>query len=317
MSDIPVTNESLAPSSGQNTYARGSYQVRAQRTRFFIHLILFAYAIILILPTIVVISSSFSDEQDIGLNGYPLFPRKWSLAAYQFLFNDASPILQSYGVTITVTALGTLSIVLVNSMFAYALMRKTFRLRRPLGLSVIFTTLFNGGMVASFLIMTQVLHLDDTIWVLFVPGIMSVWNVFLLRTYFSSLPQELIDAAKIDGASEWRIFGQIVLPLSTPILATVALFAALGIWNNWFTALLYISNPDLYPLQYLLYQIQGSFDYLRSTSQYATSGVDIQLPQETVRMAMVVITTGPIVLLFLPLQKYFVRGIVLGGLKGD
>lgn len=312
-----VNTRTAAPPTRRRKYTSGSYQGRERRARFFIHIALFVYSMILIIPTIVVISSSLSDENDIDLNGYALIPRKFSLAAYHFLLQDPSTIINAYGVTIFVTLVGTFFTVLLNALFAYALSRRSFRLRRPLAIYIFVTTLFSGGLISSYILMTNYLHLQDTLTVLILPGIMSIWYIFLLRSYFGSLPQELIDAAKIDGASEWRIFFQLILPLSKPALATVALFAALGYWNDWFGALLYISDPHLYPLQYLLYQIQGSLDYLTSATNIASTGIQVQVPAETVRMAMVVITTGPIVLAFLPLQKYFVRGIMLGGLKGD
>jgi putative aldouronate transport system permease protein len=162
-------------------------------------------------------------------------------------------------------------------------------------------------------LITQYLHLQDTLWALILPYVVVPWYVLLLRTYFASFPMELIDAAKIDGAGEWRIFFQLVMPLSTPALATVGLLSMLLYWNDWWLGLLYINNPQLAPLQYLLYRISTNIDFLATNPQT----VGIAPPIESVRMAMAVLATGPIVFAFLFVQKYFIRGITLGGLKGD
>ncbi|HLG76973.1 MAG TPA: carbohydrate ABC transporter permease [Ktedonobacteraceae bacterium] len=295
--------------------SRLSYQGREKINRGMIHGIMVLVSLMMVLPLIEVISVSFSQEQDIAKYGYTLIPRHFTLAAYQYIFSDPSTIIDAYGVTFAVTVLGTGFGLLFSSMLAYSLARRDYELRRPISLILFFTLLFSGGMVPSYILVTQYLHLQDTLLALILPGMISAWNVLLLRAFFSALPQELIDAAKIDGASEWRIFFQMVIPLSTPALATIGSFMLLMYWNDWSTALLYINNQQLYPLQYLLYQISSNIDFISNNA--TASSYNITVPVESVRMAMVVIATGPIVFVFLFLQRYFVRGITLGGLKGD
>lgn len=293
-----------------------SYKVKERRIRFGIHIVLVLICITMIWPLLQVLSISLSDEKDIGLYGYSLIPHHFTLAAYQYILQDPWQVINAYKVSLIVTALGTILGVLIMGMLAYSLSRPQYILRRPLSFYVFFTMLFGGGMVASYILITQYLHMQDTLLVLFVPGLVSAWNVFLMRAYFTtSLPQELLEAARIDGANELRIFFQMVLPLSTPIFATVGTFTALGLWNDWSTPLIYINDPTLYPLQYLLYQIESNIQFLSSNANTITQ--PIVIPTETVRMAMVIIALGPIMLIFLYFQKYFVRGIALGSVKGD
>jgi putative aldouronate transport system permease protein len=270
-----------------------------------------------LLPLVIVISASLSNEQALAREGYGLLPRDFSLDAYQFMWQAPDRILRAYAVTVFVTAVGTFLGVLIMSMFAYALSRQSFRWRRPISFLLIFTMLFSGGLVPTYYIITQVLHLKDNILVLILPYLVIPWFIFILRSFFSGLPQEIMEAAKVDGASEWRIFFQMVLPLSTPVLATVGLFMILLYWNDWWLSLLYITDPDLFPLQYLLYSVMRNVEFLSSNASTNTGLMaGIQIPSQTLRMAMVVIAMGPIVIAFLLLQKYFIRGILIGSLKG-
>jgi putative aldouronate transport system permease protein len=272
-------------------------------------------SILFLLPLVIVISASLSDEQALAREGYSLLPRQFSLAAYEYMWLSPDRILRAYAVTVFVTAVGTLSGVLIMSMLAYAISRRTFRWRKPISFFLIFTMLFSGGLVPTYYIITQVLHLKDNLLVLILPYLVIPWFVFILRSFFATLPQELIEAARVDGASEWRIFFQIVLPLSTPVLATVGLFMILIYWNDWWLALLYITNPDLFPLQYLLFSVMRNVEFLTSN---ANTGLlmSVEIPTQTLRMAMVVVAMGPIIFAFLLLQRFFIRGILIGSLKG-
>jgi putative aldouronate transport system permease protein len=278
-----------------------------------IHACLLVVSLLFLAPLVLMISASFSSEADISRYGFSLFPRTVSTAAYQYILNDPSQLLTAYGVTITVTVIGTSLAVLIMALLAYPLSRKDFFLRKPLSFYVFFTLLFNGGVVPLYILVTRYLQLKDTLEALILPYLVMPWFVLLLRTYFAALPRELIDAAKTDGAGEWRIFFQIVVPLSRPAPATVALFSALVFWNDWYLALLFITDSRLVPLQYLLYQISTNI----TTLQTSTQAFGVQIPALSAQMAIAVLAVGPITLAFLFVQKYFVSGITLGGVKGD
>jgi putative aldouronate transport system permease protein len=291
-------------------------QQRERWSRGIIHAILITVSILFVLPVILVISASFSTENDISLNGYALIPLHFTLAAYQYLFADPSQIVGAYEISIVVTLIGSSCSLLIMALLGYAISRRDFKFRRALSFFTLFTMLFNGGLVPIYLVMTQLLQVQDTLLAYILPYLVVPFNVLLLRTYFAGLPKELIEAAKLDGAGEWRIFFRIVVPMSTPALATVGLFSMLTYWNDWFQPLLYISNPKLDSLQFLLYQIAQNISFLQTTAA-AHSDVATQIPAQSVLMAMAVLAIGPIVVAFLYTQRYFVRGMTLGGLKGD
>lgn len=280
--------------------------------KIFTHTILTLIGLGCLIPMILVISISLSDEKLVARDGYSLWPVGFTTFAYEYILRNPAQIIRSYGVTIVVTALGTVAGLLLCSLLGYAISRKDYRLRGPLSFIVFFTLLFNGGMVPFYILVTRYLGLKDNILALILPYMVTAWYVLILRTSFSQLPSELLEAARIDGAGEWRIFFQIVLPLSKPALATVALFFILRYWNDWFLALLFINKDTLYPLQYLLYVLMKNISFLASNPQ--TTGM--ALPAQSARMAMAVLAFGPALFSFLLLQKYFVRGITIGGLKG-
>jgi putative aldouronate transport system permease protein len=286
---------------------------RVRRSQLIVHAILLVLSFLFLAPLLVVVSGSLSTDQSIGHYGYSLFPHEISLAAYQFLLSDPSQIGQAYLVTITVTVLGTFCSVLVMALLAYALSRHDFFFRKPLSFYVFFTLLFNGGVVPLYILVTQYLHLRDSLGALILPYVVVPWYVLLLRTYFAALPRDLIEAAKIDGASEWRIFFRIVVPLSTPALATVGLFTALMYWNDWYLALLFINDAHLVPLQYLLYQISNDIRVIQNNPLLQ----GVSPPTLSLQMAIAVFAIGPIVFAFLAVQRYFIKGITLGGIKGD
>ncbi len=290
------------------------YLVTGFAGRLLVNLVLLTFSLFCLIPFLVVVSASFSTEEAIGLYGYTLIPRQFSLQAYEMIALQGRRILQSYAVSALVTVVGTSLGMLTMSLLAYAISRRQFRLRQGIAFCVFFTMLFSGGLVPSYILITQYLHLRNTLWVLILPGLVSGWWVLVLRTFFQDIPEELLDAAKIDGAGEWRIFFQIAVPLSTPGLATIALFTMLGYWNDFYTALLYIDKAALYPIQYLLWLVLQTAELLQTTEQALAVGMKV--PILPMRMAMVVLTIGPIAFAYLFLQRYLVRGIRLGSLKG-
>lgn len=298
-----------------NTWS-SSYRRKDALTQAIINLALLIISLAFLFPLLLVISSSLTDETTLARTGFALIPPKISFDAYNFIRLDPGRIVKAYSVTLTTTTVGTTVGLLVMSMLAYALSRQDFGWRRPLSFFVIFTMLFHGGLIPTYILVTQTLHLKDSLLALILPYLVVPWYVFLLRTYFATLPKELIESAKIDGASEWRVFFQIVIPLSTPALATVGLFCILMYWNDWWLPLLYIDSPDKFPLQYLLYSIQKSAEFL-TTGEASAMLQAIELPVQSMRMAMAVVAMGPIAIVFLALQRYFVRGMLVGSLKGE
>jgi putative aldouronate transport system permease protein len=281
------------------------------------HSVLVILAAVSVIPLISVISISFTDEASIIEQGYSVFSRKMSTAAYSIILRNPSRILQSYYITISVTSAGTVSSLLVISLVAFPMARPDYRYRRPLTFYVFFTMLFNGGLVPWYILIARYLQLKNTFFVLFLPWLVIPWFVLLLRTFFTQLPFSLFESAKMDGASEFRMYAQILLPLSKPALATVGLFIALHLWNDWWLPLLYIDVEHLIPLQYMLQRMMANFDYLTKQMTTASMNIDIgDLPGESARMAMCVLAAGPMLFIFPFFQKYFVRGLTAGSLKG-
>lgn len=278
-------------------------------------LIIIAFAFLCILPFILVIASSFSSETSIIQNGYKLWPQNFSLDAYQMLFksNTMGP---AYGVTIFVTAVGTILSMLVTSACAYALSCKQFYYRGKIAFFVYFTMLFSGGLVPTYLWITKYLHLTDNIWVLILPSLVNPWNLLLLRNFFQGIPDALSESARIEGANDVTILFKIIIPISLPGLATVGLFYALAYWNEWYKALLYIRDAHKYPLQYLIMQIQRNIQFIQQNAAQGGAATEGIVPAYSSQMATAVMTIGPIVLLYPFLQKYFVTGLTVGSVKG-
>lgn len=288
-------------------------------TNVFFNIIMTILALVSVIPFIFVIIISLTDEQALTMNGYRFIPEKWSLYAYEYIVNAGESILKSYGVTILVTVLGTLIGLFLISTYAYALSRKTYAYRSFFTKVITIPMLFSGGMIANYLIVTKVLMLKDTIWALILPLCMNSFNVIVLRTFFkTSIPDSVVESAKIDGASEWRLFFKIVLPMALPGLATIGLFLTLTYWNDWFNAMMYIDNQNLIPLQYLLIKIESSIDFLANNkSMLGVDGITAaaNLPKETIKMAIVVISTLPIIFAYPFFQRYFVNGLTIGAVK--
>lgn len=275
-------------------------------------------ALACIYPLLLVFGISITDEQTVTLEGYKLIPSKVSFEAYSYVFTDAVDIFRAYGVTIFVTVVGSIMSLVVISLYAYPLSRKDFRYRTQFTLLVFFTMLFNAGLVPWYMVYTNVLHIKDTVFAMILPGLMVPLYVLIMRTFYSTtIPESIIEAAKVDGASEFKTFTTIVLPLSKPSLATIGLFNVLYYWNDWYAPLLFITNEKLYNLQYLLYRINQSITYLTSQSNSLGNVSEIlaNIPSQTARMAMAIIVIGPIVLAYPFFQKYFVEGLTVGSIK--
>lgn len=277
----------------------------------FIHLVMTLVALMMVLPFVLIASASLTDNTTLVQQGYRLIPPQFSLSAYQYLFRTPAVIAKAYSITIFVSTIGTFAGLLIMAMLAYSISRMTGWQKKIVSFYVLFTILFSGGLVPFYLVMTQVYHLKNSLLALILPYLVSTFNVLLLRSYFSQLPKEILDSAKVDGANEVQVFFQIVMPLSTPALATIGLFTFLNYWNDYFLSLLFITNSLLYPLQYLLFLTLNSVGVILP----ASISTGIQLPRESLRMAMAVIAAGPAVFVSLSLGRYFVRGITLGGIN--
>lgn len=294
-------------------------KIKILNMQWLLHLLFIAYVAVTLIPLLLVLAVSITDEKVLTLNGYSLFPEKVSFDAYTFLFNDASVILNSYMVTILVTVIGTSLGLLFTTLLAYPLSRKDFPFRTGLSFYIALTMLFNGGLVPWYLVYTNLLGINDSLIALIVPNLlMSAFNVFIVRTFFTTtIPPELIECAQIDGAGEFRIFFQIILRLSLPVMATIGLFTILAYWNDWWNSLIFISDRDKYTLQYLLNKILMDINViLNSPGNSSQSQLLALIPTETVRMAMAVIGTGPILVAYPFLQKYIVQGMTIGAVKG-
>ena len=279
------------------------------------YIIITLFSVFCLIPFWLVISGSFTDESTIIKHGYSLFPEKISFGAYMVIFKSPQDILQSYGVTVFITVVGTLVSLFIISMTAYVLYRKDCKYRNQIAFFFYFTMLFDGGLVPYYILMVRYLRMKDSILALIIPGIFSVWYTLLMRNFMKSIPDSISESAKIDGAGDFAIFIKIIIHLLKPALASIGLFVALGYWNDWFNAMLYINNTKLYPLQYLLYRMLNSVSF--SSTVATRSHIMIkQLPTQTLKLAMTVVATGPIILLYPFVQKYFVKGITIGAVKG-
>lgn len=266
-----------------------------------IHICLVLLAACAIIPVWVLVSGSITGEQELILKGYSFFPKSLSADAYKYLFYKASEILRAYGITVLITVVGTSASLLITPLLAYPLSRKDFRARNVFAFLVFFTMLFNGGIVPSYIMWTQIFHMKNTISALILPGLlMNGFHVILMKNYFAqNIPVELIEAAKMDGAGEFRIFYKMVLPLSLPIMATVGLFVGIGYWNDWTNGLYYITNPSLYSLQNLLNRILQDVQFLSSSTLTQAAGtVNTQMPSVSIRMAISVVGILPIMVLY-------------------
>ena len=281
--------------------------------------ILTLLVIIAMLPILLIIIASFSSETSLIRNGYSYWPEGWSLDAYYYMVKQGAMIVRAYGVSFFVTFVGTAHSVMLTTMLAYPISRKSFKYRNILAFFVFFTMLFNGGIVPSYIMWTRFFHIKDTILALMIPNyLITAFNVILVKNYFqNSVPESLIEAAQLDGASEMKIFFKVMLPLAVPTVATISLFTGICYWNDWTNGLYYINDEKLYSIQQLLMKIMNNIQALRSNSNAALLGTgSVDLPGTSIRMAMAVIGILPIMLIYPFVQKYLVKGVVVGAVKG-
>jgi len=269
-----------------------------------------------LIPFIIVISTSFTSESYIIKHGYQLIPRQFTVFAYKLIAADPQYLIGSYVVTILNTLIGTTVGLFLIAMTGYALQRPDFPYRNTISFYIYFTTLFSGGLVPYYLLVTQVLHLKDNYLAILLPSLMSPWLIILMKNFMKSIPHSITESAKIDGAGDFTIFVRIILPMAKPALATVGLFLALGYWNEWYNAMLFLSSSVKYvPLQLFLYNVVSKADFIRNSA--AAANVPPQdIPMESMKMATAVAATGPIILVYPFVQKYFIKGITVGAVKG-
>ena len=274
--------------------------------------------ILALIPIWVIVIASITSENSLAANGYRLWPDEFSGAAYRFLFSQGSIVVTAYMNTVISTVVGTIMSVVMVGLYAYPLSRDNFRFGTFFTFYAFFTMLFSGGLVSYYMVTRQILLLDNTLWALFLPSAFSPFWVIVMRTFYkSSVPNEIIEAARMDGAGEWRTFLQIVIPLSVPGLATVALFSAIGIWNNFFNCLLLVDDARYYSLQFTIYTTMNNIRFLLENADKIQGLVNIsELPSQTFRMAMAVVTVGPIILAYPFFQRYFIKGLTIGAIKG-
>jgi putative aldouronate transport system permease protein len=273
-------------------------------------------AVVSVIPFIVIISSSLTAEHSILRYGYSLIPRQFSLEAYSKIFGFPEDVIRAYGISIFTTIVGTVLGIFLTSMAAYVLSRKQFDWRNKFSFFFYFTTLFSGGIVPWYILCVRYLHFKDMpLLALVAPYLISVFNLIIVKSYMQTIPDAIIESAKIDGAGDFRIFIQLIFPLSKPVIASIALFIAIGYWNDWYLSYIFIDNTHYFSLQFYLYKILSAAEALQRIASLSGNNVG-EMPKESVKMAMAVIATGPIILLYPFLQKYFVKGLTIGAVKG-
>ena len=274
---------------------------------------------ITMLPIILIVISSFTDETYLLRNGYSFLPKAWSTDAYYYILKQGAVIARAYFISFFTTIVGTSASVLLTSTLAYPMARKSFKYRNLLSFFVFFTMLFNGGIVPSYIMWTRFFHIKNTLWALLLPNyLVSAFNVILMKNYYSNnIPEALLEAAQIDGASELSIFRLVVFPLAKPVVATISLFTGLCYWNDWTNGLYYVDKAKFYSIQLLLLKIMNNIQALKTNSSAAMLGTGaVDLPGTSVRMAMAFIGILPILIIYPFVQKYLVEGVVIGAVKG-
>lgn len=291
-------------------------KAKSKMGRMLPHAVLIFVAAVCLSPLLLVISASFTTDVEIATYGYSFIPKEFTTEAYEYIFNKPHQLLTSYGVTALVTLAGTTVGLLITAMLAYGMSRKDYPFARITNLFVYLTVLFSAGMVPWYMMVSNVLNIKDTLLALIVPYLVVPWFVMLMKSYFADISTSIIEAGKIDGASEFSIFFKIVVPMAKPGLATVGLFIMLMYWNDYYLSLMFIQNSKMVSLQFMLYRMMSNIDFLKSALA-AQSGllVGVQIPAKSIRMAMCVLAAGPMLFVFPFFQKYFVKGIAIGSVK--
>ena len=283
------------------------------------HLFMILLVLCCILPFLLMVIASFTEEATLTRNGYSFFPEALSLETYRYIIRSAGTIFRGYLMTIIVTVIGTGCNLLLTVLFAYPLSRKDLPYRGILSFFLFFTMLFNGGLVPTYMMYANTFHIKNTVFALIIPSLMmNAFYVIMMRSFFSSsIPDSLIEAAKLDGASEMKILGRVILPLSKPMVVTLVLMVGLGYWNDWMNGLYYVTEQKLFTIQMILNNMINNIEFLtRNASMLGTAASNMKIPQVGIRMGIAVIAVLPILVIYPCLQKYFVKGIVIGGVKG-
>lgn len=273
-------------------------------------------ALVCLIPFLMVIIGSFTAESEIVANGFSFFPKELSIEAYKTALKEPIAILKAYGVTASLTVIGTAIGLFIVAMTAYVLQRKDFKWRNKVSFFFYFTTLFSGGLVPWYILMVKYLGLKDSYLSLLLPPMLSVFNIIIMKSYMGGIPQALTESAKIDGAGDFTIFVKIILPLAKPALATIGMMIALGYWNDWYNSMLFINNENLYSLHKIVNNIEAYKTILAQAGGGTSLGSTINMPSESLKMALTIIVTGPIILVYPFIQKYFVSGVTIGAVKG-
>ena len=293
--------------------------MKSKKANIPVNIFFILFSLCFILPFVLIISSSLTDEQALFENGYRLIPSKLSFEAYKYVVKSPGQLISSYKVTIFYSLAATVLSMIVMTLMAYPLSRPNYKYKKPVTFFVIFTMLFSGGLIPTYILMTKYLHLQDNVWVYILPNLANAFHIIVIRSFFQGLPPSLVESAKIDGASELKVFYKIVIPLSKPVIATVSLLNLLARWNDWNTALIYIRSKELFSLQYLLQQILREVQFIKDMAESSPiAGISInltQLPSETIRFALCIVAAGPMLIIFPFFQKYFAKGLTVGAVK--
>ncbi|GHV00167.1 sugar ABC transporter permease [Spirochaetia bacterium] len=301
------------------SYKKTEVRYSADRIIFYAagYIILILFALACLIPFYLTVVNSFMDEGSILRDGYGFYPRVFSLNGYGLILKNPTNIIQSYGITAFVTVTGTFLSLFMTTMTGYVLSRRDFYYRNPMSFFFYFTTLFSGGLVPYYLLCTKFLHFTNHAYALILPSLFSVFNMIIAKNFFKAIPYEIVESAKIDGAHDFTIYLRLMLPVATPLLATIGLFTALGYWNDWYNCMLFINSrhQELYTLQYYLQNMINSAQAIQRVAE--KSGMPFTtVPMESMKMAMTVIATGPMLLAYPFVQKYFVKGLTIGAVKG-
>jgi putative aldouronate transport system permease protein len=285
-------------------------------TNLLLNIIVLAFVVMCVFPLLLTVAVSFTDEKEVLLHGYSLWPAKFTIEAYDYLFKMGDAIINSYLVSLFVTIVGTLASLAIITMYAYPISRRDFKHRNLVSFLVFFTMVFGGGLVPWYMVYLHLVPIKDTVWVMIFPYLMNAWYVLIMRTFFkTTVPDELLEAAKLDGAGEFRTFFAIVLPISKAGLATIGLFCTLQYWNDWYLPLIFIYDNKLYNVQYVLYSTMNTITWLAQNSSAVGQNI-ANIPDETTRMAIAVLSIGPIIFAYPFFQRYFIKGLTIGALKG-
>ncbi|WP_317321939.1 carbohydrate ABC transporter permease [Subdoligranulum variabile] len=294
--------------------------VKFQHDRLFkicLHAFFIILSAIFVLPLFSVVFIAFTSEASISAEGYPFFFREINLDAFKYIFENPRQILDSYKVTLIISFGGTAIYLLLSTLAAYAISRPGYRWKKPLTFFFFFTMLFNGGLVPTYILMSQTLHLKNTYLAMIVPLLVNVWYLIMLKTFMAEIPNEILESARIDGAGHFTIYTRFILPLSKPALATIGLLTLLDYWNSWQPAMLYIDEKEMYPLQYMLQvMLRNLLEILKDMQNNVSFAGAGSIPSESARMAMCLLAVGPMLFIFPFFQKYFTRGLTVGAVKG-